>query len=200
MLQTLQYFWDILWRRRPPSDLPFSPALLGIAAVASVAIGIGLNLAALEFQELQLKAPANAAKPSATLEPGAPSYVIVPFVVALSGLAYAALLRAFKQMHRAIQTITAIIGISLFTGAAVLIALLLGLAMPADAVGLRAIVGITVIVVSGYDLYAKAWILSQAIERPVALSFIMVLSLEVFVMLVGTILLGPQGAPAAAGV
>jgi hypothetical protein len=189
MLETLQLYWEILWRRRLPSDLPYSPALFAATAAVSAAIGIGVNQSAARFAQLA----------AVKIEPGAPSYVIVPLVVLLGAAAYALVLRSFGQSARALQTITAILGISLFTSAAVLLLLLAGVAIPASMVSLRGLVGLAMIVVSVYDLYVKSWVFSQAIERPLALSVLVVLSLEVFVVLAGAMLLGPQAAAPAAG-
>ena len=65
--------------------------------------------------------------------------------------------------------------------------------------GLRGLVGLAMIIISVYDVYVKAWILSQAIERSLALAFLVVLSLEIFVVLASALLLGPQAAAGAAG-
>jgi hypothetical protein len=55
------------------------------------------------------------------------------------------------------------------------------------------------LVISFYDVYVKSWIVSQAIERSLGLSFLVVLSLEIFVVLAGALLLGPQAAAPATG-
>ncbi len=189
MLETLQLYWEILWRRRLPSDLPYSPVLFAVTAAAAAAIGIGVNQFAASFAQLQ----------TLKIEPGAPGYVIVPFVVLLSAAAYALVLRSFGQSSRALQTITAILGISLFTSSAVLLLLLAAVAVPESMASLRGLVGLVMIVVSVYDVYVKSWIVSQAIERSLGLSFLVVLSLEIFVVLAGALLLGPQAAAPAAG-
>ena len=189
MLETLQLYWEILWRRRLPSDLPYSPALFAVTAAVAAVIGIGVNQFAARFAQLQ----------TLKIEPGAPGYVIVPFVVLLGAAAYALVLRSFGQSARALQTITALLGISLFTSSAVLLLLLAAVAVPESMASLRGLVGLAMIVVSVYDVYVKAWIVSQAIERSLGLSFLVVLSLEIFVVLAGTLLLGPQAAASAAG-
>ncbi len=189
MLETLQLYWEILWRRRLPSDLPYSPVLFAVTAAAAAAIGIGVNQSAASFAQLQ----------TLKIEPGAPGYVIVPFVVLLSAAAYALVLRSFGQSSRALQTITALLGISLFTSGAVLLILLAVVAVPEGAATLRGLVGLAMLVVSVYDVYVKSWIVSQAIERSLGLSFLVVLSLEIFVVLAGALLLGPQAAAPAAG-
>ncbi len=189
MLETLQLYWEILWRRRLPSDLPYSPVLLAVTAAVSAAIGIGVNQSAARFAQLQ----------TVKIEAGAPGYVIVPFVVLLGVAAYALVLRSFGQSSRALQTITAILGISLFTSSAVLLLLLAAVAVPDSMASLRGLVGLSMVVVSVYDVYVKSWILSQAVERSLALSFLVVLSLEIFVVLVGAMLLGPTAAAAAGG-
>ena len=186
MLQTLMLYWEILWRRRLPSDLPYSPALCLATALVSIALGIGVNEAFARFVQVD----------TAKLEPGAPSFVIVPFVVALGAAGYALVLRAFRHTPRVLQTLNAILGISLFTGAAGLLLLLAGLALPTSMLSLRGLIGFAVIAVSIYDLYLKCWILGQALERPVALSFLIVLSLEIFTVLVASLLLGPRTAGA----
>lgn len=192
MLETLQLYWEILWRRRLPSDLPYSPVLFAVTAAAAAVIGIGVNQSAASFAQLQ----------TVKIAPGgAPGYVIVPFVVLLSAAAYALVLRSFGQSSRALQTITALLGISLFTSSAVLLLLLAAVAVPDSIASLRGLVGFAMIVVSVYDVYVKSWIVSQAIERSLGLSFLVVLSLEIFVVLAGALLLGPQAAaaPAAGG-
>ena len=189
MLETLQLYWEILWRRRLPSDLPYSPVLFAVTAAVAAAIGIGVNQSAARFAQLAI----------VKIEPGAPSYVIVPFVVLLGAAAYALVLRSFGQWSRALQAITAILGISLFTSSAVLLLLLAAVAVPDSMAGLRGLVGLAMIIISVYDVYVKAWILSQAIERSLALAFLVVLSLEIFVVLASALLLGPQAAAGAAG-
>ena len=189
MLETLQLYWEILWRRRLPSDLPYSPVLFALTAAVAAAIGIGVNQSAARFAQLQ----------TLKIEPGAPGYVIVPFVVLLGAAAYALVLRSFGQSSRALQTITALLGISLFTSSAVLLLLLATVAVPDNMASLRGLVGLAMIVISVYDVYVKSWIVSQAIERSLGLSFLIVLSLEIFVVLVGALLLGPQAAAPAAG-
>jgi hypothetical protein len=180
MLETLQLYWEILWRRRLPSDLPYSPVLFALTAAVAAVIGIGVNQSAARFAQLQ----------TLKIEPGAPGYVIVPFVVLLGAAAYA------------LQTITALLGISLFTSSAVLLLLLgaVAVVVPDGAASLRGLFGLAMIVISVYDVYVKSWIVSQAIERSLGLSFLVVLSLEIFVVLAGALLLGPQAvAPAAGG-
>jgi hypothetical protein len=189
MLETLQLYWEILWRRRPPSDLPYSPVLFAVTAAVSAVIGVGVNQAAARFAQLQ----------TVKIEPGAPGFVIVPFVVLLGAAAYALVLRSFGQWSRALQTITAILGISLYTSTAVLLLLLAAVAVPESLASVRGLVGLAMIVISVYDVYVKAWILSQAIERSLALSVLVVLSLEIFVVLTGALLLGPQAAAGAGG-
>ena len=189
MLETLQLYWEILWRRRLPSDLPYSPVLFAVTAAVAAAIGIGVNQSATRFAQLAI----------VKIEPGAPSYVIVPFVVLLGAAAYALVLRSFGQWSRALQAITAILGISLFTSSAVLLLLLAAVAVPDSMAGLRGLGGLAMIIISVYDVYVKAWILSQAIERSLALAFLVVLSLEIFVVLTSALLLGPQAAAGAAG-
>ncbi len=189
MLETLQVYWEILWRRRLPSDLPYSRVIFAVTAAVSAAIGIGVNQFAARFAQLA----------AVKVEAGAPGYLIVPFVVLLGAAAYALVLRSFGQSSRALQTITAILGISLFTSAAVLLLLLAAVAVPDGMASLRGLVGLAMIVISVYDLYVKSWIFSQAIERSLALSFLVVLSLEIFVVLAGALLLGPATATAAAG-
>ena len=189
MLETLQLYWEILWRRRLPSDLPYSPVLFAVTAAVAAAIGIGVNQSAARFAQLAI----------VKIEPGAPSYVIVPFVVLLGAAAYALVLRSFGQWSRGLQAITAILGISLFTSSAVLLLLLAAVAVPDSMAGLRGLVGLAMIIISVYDVYVKAWILSQAIERSLALAFLVVLSLEIFVVLASALLLGPQAAAGAAG-
>ena len=182
-------YWEILWRRRLPSDLPYSRVIFAVTAAVSAAIGIGVNQFAARFAQLA----------AVKVEAGAPGFLIVPFVVLLGAAAYALVLRSFGQSSRALQTITAILGISLFTSAAVLLLLLAAVAVPDGMASLRGLVGLAMIVISVYDLYVKSWIFSQAIERSLALSFLVVLSLEIFVVLAGALLLGPATATAAAG-
>ncbi len=189
MLETLQLYWEILWRRRLPSDLPYSPVLFAVTAAVAAVIGIGVNQSAARFAQLQ----------TLKIEPGAPGYVIVPFVVLLGAAAYALVLRSFGQSSRALQTITALLGISLFTSSAVLLLLLAAVAVPDSMASLRGLVGLAMIVISVYDVYVKSWIVSRAIERSLGLSFLVVLSLEIFVVLAGALLLGPQAAAPAAG-
>ena len=160
-----------------------------MTAAVSAAIGIGVNQSAARFVQLQ----------AVKIEAGAPGYVIVPFVVLLGAAAYALVLRSFGQSSRALQTITAILGISLFTSSAVLLLLLAAVAVPDSMASLRGLVGLSMIVVSVYDVYVKSWIVSQAVERSLALSFLVVLSLEIFVVLVGAMLLGPTATAAAGG-
>jgi len=189
MLETLQLYWEILWRRRLPSDLPYSPVLFAVTAAVAAVIGIGVNQSAARFAQLQ----------TLKIEPGAPGYVIVPFVVLLGAAAYALVLRSFGQSSRALQTITALLGISLFTSSAVLLLLLAVVAVPDSMTSLRGLVGLSMLVISVYDVYVKSWIVSRAIERSLGLSFLVVLSLEIFVVLAGALLLGPQATAAAAG-
>jgi hypothetical protein len=189
MLQTLRLYWDILWRRRQPGDLPYSPALCLLTASALIAIGIVLS----QITESLLPA---ADKPQ---DPVLPAPLVLPLIVLFGAIGYSLILRAFRQSPRLIQMLTAMFGVTLFIGPAESLLMLIG---PLTGLVPKALQGVSAMVLIAlliYDVYIKGWILGKTIERPVPLAVLMVLSLELLSALVAALLLGVKfGAAAAA--
>jgi hypothetical protein len=189
MRETLQLYWDILWRRRGPADLPYSLLLCAITAILPIALGVWIDRNVPEFTRIQVK----------VLEPGAPTVVLVLVVFLLEACGYVLLLRAFGHIERSLQTITAILGVSIFTGLAAAGLMVVGIELAAGASQPPPYILLALLAVGIYDVYIKGWIFAKASDRPVALCIGLLLALHLLVAIVGGGLLGPKVEPLAAG-
>jgi hypothetical protein len=184
MLQTLLLYWGILWRRRLPSDLPYSMALCVITGLLCALVNLPLNQAFAHFVQIESgKAP-----------PPMPGLLPLVIIIALGAAVYGLVVRVFGQAPRALQTMTAILGITLLTAIAMLALLSVVNIMPTGLAGPRRILFLAMIVIWLYNVYIESWVLSQAIERPIAMALPLVIALEIFVFVVGSLLLGAQAA------
>lgn len=182
MLQILRLYVDILLLRRSAADLPYSPALL-LGTTTGVVLLNAVLASAL---------PARGDTPSRWL---------LPLVVVLMFFAYRVLLGVFGQAPRYVQTMTAMMAVTLLLMPIEFIFAQAGGPAAASPNALRFLLNLGFLALVIYDFYVTARILATALERPVALAMLIVIGLQLAVILLAFGILGERlpGLPPAKG-
>lgn len=175
MLQLLRIFWDILLLRRGPADVPHSPTTLVLVIAALLAGNLAFGSVLPE-------------------QPGRPTPWLLPAAIALLLCAYWLLLWCFGFGARFVQTVTAILGVSLLLLPAEFVVAAAGSGVLTVPALLRGLVSMAFLALVVYDVYVNARILAAAIERPVALTVVIVVCVQLAIFL-GAFFLTGQDLP-----